>query len=332
MSQLRKDPVTGRWALIAAEREKRPREFNHPRDDEGAEPCPFCTGNESLTPPEVWSDRPAHTRPDTPGWRVRIVPNKYPALKPSGEWRPGDDGFHRPQVGLGVHEVIIESPAHAANLAVLGGAQFTDFLRAYRNRLQDLSKDSRWRYLLIYKNQGERAGATLAHVHSQLIALPLVPREALDELGGAQRHYEAVRRCIYCDLIEREVRDRERIVSLSKSFVALCPFAPRFAYEIWILPRDHEATFVETSDRSLDAFARSLRDTITRLDRALNGPPFNYFIHSAPSDQTRSAHFHWHLEILPRLAGAAGFEWGAGAYMHSVAPESAAQMLREVAL
>jgi UDPglucose--hexose-1-phosphate uridylyltransferase len=329
MSEFRKDPVTGRWVIIASEREKRPRQHLDGNHWARPELCPFCAGNEAMTPPEVWAQREMNMPPDTPGWFVRVVPNKYPALENRGTWTVRKDGIYELWNGLGVHEVIIESPNHLVNMGSLSEPQFADILRAYRDRMRDLQRDGRWGYLLLYKNQGDRAGATLEHVHSQLIALPEVPKQAVDELSGAKMHYELTGRCIYCAMIQRELDYAERLVSASESFVALCPFASRFAYEVWILPKNHSTDFVESSEPDILALAYGLRDIITRLNRALDNSPFNYFIHSIPVHETVSAHFHWHIEILPQLARAAGFEWGSGWHMNSVAPEDAARLLRD---
>jgi UDPglucose--hexose-1-phosphate uridylyltransferase len=332
MSEVRKDPVTGRSVIIAPERDKRPRQRDPRNHLARSELCPFCAGNEALTPPEVWARRDVNTQPNTPGWRVRVVPNKYPALEDCGTWTNRQEGIYESWAGFGVHQVIIESPDHLVNPGMLSEEQFADVLSAYRDRMRDLQRDSRWEYLLLYKNQGNLAGATLEHIHSQLVALPFVPTQAIDELRGAKMHHKLTGSCIYCDVIQPELEHGERLVSASERFVALCPFASRFAYETWILPKNHQAAFVESSEADILALAGALRDVITRLNCALANPPFNYFIHSTPVHETASTHFHWHIEILPQLARAAGFEWGSGSHMNSVAPEDAAGLLRGVAL
>jgi UDPglucose--hexose-1-phosphate uridylyltransferase len=332
MPEFRKDPITGRWVIIASERAKRPRHLS--QDSAAAESlqCPFCAGNEAMTPPEIWSLRLNSTRANAPGWRVRVVPNKYPALEDLGEWRMNSKGIYQSTNGVGAHEVIIESASHRINMGTLSEEQFADVLRAYRERMRVLRNNPRWRYLLVYKNQGEHAGATLEHIHSQLIALPMIPRQAIDELDSAKRHFESTGRCIYCDIVQCEVERGERLVLDSERFVALCPFAPRFAYETWILPKNHEAAFEQSLDDDILAAARSLRDVILRLNRALDDPPFNYFIHSIPIRDAEPTHYHWHIEILPQLTRAAGFEWGSGVHMNSVAPEDAARLLRDAPL
>jgi UDPglucose--hexose-1-phosphate uridylyltransferase len=332
MPELRQDPVTGRWVIIASERAARPRQIVAANGLASSEPCPFCAGNEAMTPPEVWAQRDSNLGTDTPGWRVRVVTNKYPALEDRGDRADRSDGFYRSRNGFGAHEVIIESPDHAVDMGALDAAQFVNILRAYRERLSALRNDRRWRYLMIYKNQGDRAGATLEHVHSQLIALPEVPQQAVDELNGANKHFGATGRCIYCDINRRELEGGERLVAQSERFVALCPFAPRFGFETWILPRHHAARFEETSDRDLALFGQILREFILKLNRLFDSAPFNYLLHSAPTEGSAAESYHWHMEILPQLTRAAGFEWGSGMHMNSMAPENAAQLLREIAL
>ena len=332
MSEFRKDPITGRWVVIASQRARRPRQLGAASHTQKDEPCPFCAGNEAMTPPEIWASRDANTQANTPGWNVRVVPNKYPALESNSQWTGGSERFYQAQNGVGAHEVIVESPNHVINIGDLGEDGIANVLRAYRERMRALRMDRRWRYLLLYKNQGDRAGATLEHIHSQLIALPHVPSEAADELNGAQAHYLATSRCIYCEVIERETAQRERLVFDHEQFVALCPFAPRFAYETWLLPKTHAAAFEESSDQDLLDFGRALHEIVARLNRALDNPPFNYFLHSAPTDDSAGRHYHWHWEILPQLSRAAGFELASGSHINSVAPEDAGKLLRDVPL
>jgi UDPglucose--hexose-1-phosphate uridylyltransferase len=332
MAEFRKDPITGRWVIIAAERAHRPRQLGGGNNPGQEEPCPFCAGNEALTPPEVWASRAPDSQANQPGWRVRVVPNKYPALETGGLWQGEYDNFYQSQPGLGVHEVIVECPDHVTNMAGLADDQVTDILRAYSARLSALSRDPRWRYCLIYKNQGDRAGATFEHLHSQLVALPSVPREALDEVAGAKAHFAASGRCIYCEIIDRELVDGKRVIFAHDKFIALGPFAPRFAYETWILPKTHGAVFEECSEQELEECARALREIIRRLNRALDNPPFNYFIHSLPTQDSAPESYHWHIEILPQLYRAAGFELGSGSNINGVTPEAAAKLLRDALL
>jgi UDPglucose--hexose-1-phosphate uridylyltransferase len=329
MSEFRIDPITGRQIIIAPHRAQRPRQLGASSSRSPAEPCPFCAGNEALTPPEIWAMRKAPTLPNSPGWSVRVVPNKYPAVTPNNPWSGNNDSFYDSHNGVGAHEVIVESPDHVTSLAALGVEQLIDVLGVYRQRMEALRSDPGHRYLLLYKNQGDRAGATLEHIHSQLIGLPTVPSEAAAELSGAAAHYQLTGRCIYCEIVDRETATGARLIVEHEMFIAFCPFAPRFAYETWILPKIHAAIFEASSEQSLVAFGHILNEMLTRINYVLENPPFNFLIHSLPTSLTASSHFHWHLEILPQLSRAAGFELGSGSFINSVAPEAAARLLRD---
>lgn len=330
MSEIRKDPLTGRTVIIAPERAARPKQLGSIASANPLQDCPFCPGSENSTPPESWANRPTDSQPNQPGWSVRVVPNKYPAVT------MGDaNGEHRATLGstgTGVHEVIIESPAHVANLAALDEHQFTRIFHAYRERLRAWRGDSRWRYRLIFKNQGARAGATFEHAHAQLIALPFVPADVEQEFAGARAYYRRDGLCYYCALVARELKAPTHVVTSSADFIALCPTAPRFAFETWILPRIHAAAFEESDDAKVAALAGISRQVIIALDRLQADPPFNYFIQSLSLDESERAHYHWQLRLLPQISRAAGFEWGSGMHINPVAPEDAAQMLRNAVI
>jgi UDPglucose--hexose-1-phosphate uridylyltransferase len=330
MPQLRKDPVVGRWVIISTERAKRPQDFSPRREASKDARCPFCPGNEKMTPPEILAYRPDGSETNRPGWTLRIVPNKFPALTIEGDLNRRCVGVYELMNGLGVHEVIVETPRHEVNAGKLTETQFEDILRAYRSRILELRKDTRFHYVLIFKNQGSEAGATLEHIHSQLIALPIVPRDALEELIAAKKYYRSKQRCIYCDIVRKESKDQSRVVFENDYFLALCPFAARFPYETWLLPRKHSPFFERSSEQERAALARALREALNRLNRALNNPPFNYIVHSNPLRDGRTSHYHWHIEIMPKLTQVAGFEWGSGFYINPVAPEDAARSLREI--
>ena len=285
-----------------------------------------------MTPPEVWAKRENQSVENGPDWTVRVVPNKYPALAAESDGTGSTEQFYESRRGLGAHEVIIESPSHEVSVANVSARQLVAIVQTYHARMRALTQDSRWRYALLYKNQGDRAGATLEHIHSQLIALPAAPRAALEELRGAKLLYQTTGRCAYCEIIEREAKGRERIIFDHENFVVLCPFAPRFAYETWILPKAHSADFAASAEEEISDFAGALHETILRLDRRLGDPPFNYFIHAMPMDEAVRHYYHWQLKILPQLARAAGFEWGTGAHINAVAPEKAARLLRDALL
>jgi UDPglucose--hexose-1-phosphate uridylyltransferase len=329
MPEIRQDPITGRKIIIAPERAERPR----PGETAGhaAQPgiCPFCVGNEAMTPPEVWADRTDRAEPDTPGWHVRVVSNKYPAFQQNAPQGTEQETLYKTEAAHGLHEVIIESPMHAIHMKAMTTEQLARVLRAYRARWTALQADPRWRYVLIYKNQGERAGATLEHVHSQLVALPTIPTEAGLERDGARAHFELTGRCIYCEIVQRERHVGLRRVSENDRFIALCPFAPRFAYETWILPKVHAARFTMSSDEDLTELAGTILSFVDKLDHIAENAPFNYLLRSTALREAADAGYHWHLEILPQLNRAAGFEWGSGMYLNPVAPEYAARLLRD---
>jgi len=328
MPEFRKDPVVDRWVIISAQRSKRPQPPRVTSTNTVAEPCPFCIGNEWMTPPEISAVREPSTRADSPGWRVRVVPNKYPAVIGTGDLCSRISDLYTATNGVGAHEVIIENPSHCINMWELNEGQFETVLRVYRERMAELQKDIRWHHILLFKNQGGAAGATVAHVHSQLIALPMVPREVNDEWRAVNAHYNRHQRCLYCELIEKELILQSRVIVENNRFLVCCPFAPRFPFETWILPRKHEPFFAKVSDTDLTQLACSLRETLCRLKAAVDHPSFNYVLHSAPLQEKQSEQYHWHLEILPRMTGVAGFEWGSGFYINTVAPEEAAQVLR----
>jgi UDPglucose--hexose-1-phosphate uridylyltransferase len=330
MSQLRKDPVVDRWVIIASDRSKRPHATSLAESNNVAEPCPFCAGHEDETPPEVLAYRDGSTAANSPGWRVRVVPNKYPALAGSADPSLRTEGLFEFMGGAGVHEVIIENPQHAVTMAELSDRQIEDVLCAYRERITALRQDPRWQSILIYKNEGSAAGATLEHVHSQLLALPMIPRELAEEWRALQAHYEAKRSCLYCEIIEKERAQQHRMVAETRTFVAFCPFAARFPYETWLMPKKHAPSFHGLADVELREFASLLRQTLQRV-AAVSAAPLNYALHSAPLLETNSAHYHWHLELLPRISKIAGFELASGYYINIVDPEKAAQQLRAVA-
>jgi len=332
LPELRKDVITGHWVIIASERSKRPQNFRiepaqHPRGPF----CPFCEGNESKTPPEVLARRRNGSEPEAPGWSLRVVPNKFPALHRDGEVGLTGDGLYESMSGVGAHEVIIETPEHQSSLAELSDAAVQDVLWAYRERIAALKQDPRIRYVLIFKNHGEAAGASLAHTHSQLIALPIVPIRVQRELDCSQDHFQRLNRCVFCEVIEKELQQKSRVIHETERFVTLSPYAARFPFESWILPKSHQAAF-ELCPTDLHAeLAEVLKTLLQGMDRALEKPAYNFLLHTAPGSDDGSPSYHWHFEVIPRLGRVAGFEWGSGFYINPTAPETAAECLREAA-
>jgi UDPglucose--hexose-1-phosphate uridylyltransferase len=275
-----------------------------------------------------------NARPNGPGWLVRVVPNKFPALQIEGSLDRRGEGLYDKMNGVGAHEVVIEGPDHRADLADLPVEHITQILRAYRERIIDLHRDRRFRYVLIFKNHGARAGATLEHTHTQLIATPIIPKILQEELDGARRYFELKERCVFCDIVQQETSEQNgrRVVLTSDRFVVLEPYAPRFPFETWILPLRHDDSFQTVDPGELEEFARVLKDTLQRLNRALDHPPYNFVIHTAPVTDSELESYHWHLEIMPKLTRVAGFEIGSGFYINPTPPEDAAQYLREIAV
>ena len=333
MSELRKDPVTGRWVIISTDRRKRPTDFRLESvsiSPDGS--CPFCAGNEHMTPGELLVQGRNGSGPNTPGWSLRVIPNQFPVLRVEGSLDREGEGLFDKMSGIGAHEVIIESPRHEDTLATLDPARIEDVLWACRERVQDLKRDQRFRYIIIFKNHGAAAGASLDHSCSQLIALPIVPREVRDEVDGARVHYQRKERCVFCDLLRQEVADRRRLIAENADMTAVAPYAPRFPFETWVLPRRHQALFEDTPRHEYASLARMLGDILRRMNKALERPPYNLLIHSAPVVEQTAEYYHWHVEIIPNLTKVAGFEWATGFYVNPTAPEEAAQVLRDVRL
>ncbi len=332
MPELRKDPITGRWVIIATDRARRPSDFTRePVPRPSARFCPFCYGSEQKTPPEVLAYRSKGAQ-NQPGWSVRVVPNKFPALGIEGDLNRQGEGIYDKMNGIGAHEVIIETPEHDKTLAEVSDKQVEEALWAYRDRVLDLKRDKRFRYIILFKNHGEAAGASLEHTHSQLIALPVVPKRVKEELDGAKIYFDFRERCIYCDIVRQETLSGERLVSETDRFLVVEPFAPRFPFETWIVPKRHDSHFEESDAGTLQNLAGVLRQTLRKIDQVLERPAYNFIVHSAPLQEPQLAHYHWHVEIIPKLTKVAGFEWGTGFYINPTPPEESAKFLRECGL
>ena len=329
MPELRKDPITGRWVIISTDRARRPSDFVRESVKKQGGYCPFCPGHEDRTPREIMAYRPNGGAWNTPGWTVRVVPNKFPALGIEGDLSRRGEGMFDKMNGIGAHEVIIETPDHNQELATLPPKGIEDVLWAFRDRILDLKKDKRFRYILIFKNHGEPAGASLEHSHSQLIALPIVPIRVREEVDGSKNYYSQKERCIYCDIIRQETHAGTRVISESQDFVTLSPYAPRFPFETWILPKQHESAFENSPSGHYEALSKSLKDILERINKTLEAPAYNLVIHSSPVMETTNDFYHWHIELMPKLTKVAGFEWGTGFYINPTPPEESAKFLRE---
>jgi UDPglucose--hexose-1-phosphate uridylyltransferase len=330
MSELRKDPVTGRWVIISTERGRRPSDFFVEKTKSQGGFCPLCPGNEDKTPPEILAFRQEGSPPNGPGWRLRVVPNKFPALRVEGELNREGVGLYDKMSGIGAHEVIIETPRHGETLSVLPANELEEVLWAYRARMMDLRKDVRLRYAMIFRNHGEAAGATLEHPHSQLIALPIVPHLVVEEMSGAKDYYSYKERCIFCDIIRQEIQQGERVILENAEFLVISPFASFSPFESWILPKRHNSFFEESHVHEIQSLGAIFSETLRRLEKALNFPPYNFTLHTTPFNERNLEYYHWHFEILPKLTKFAGFEWGSGFFINPTPPEEAAKFLREL--
>ncbi len=326
--ELRKDPIVGRWVIIATDRARRPVAAREERLAPEAPICPFCEGHENQTPPEIVACRDRSSRPNQPGWRVRVVPNKFPALRTEGGPHERCEGLYATMDGVGAHEVIIESPRHEASLTDLSEDTIEEVLSVYRDRLIERKKDQRLVHGTVFKNVGAAAGASLEHVHSQLIVTPIVPATVSEEMSGGRAFYRDRGRCIFCDILGQELGSGDRLVFDAPGFVCLTPFASRFPFETWILPKAHASHFENIENNQLKELGSFLKTVLLKLEGALDRPAYNYIIHTAPFGAGTLPCYHWHIEIIPRLTRVAGFEWGTGFYINPVPPEQAAEFLR----
>jgi len=341
MPELRKDPTIGRWVIISTERARRPGVF-FDRDDntEEEQDCPFCEHKEDQTPLEIHAIRSAGARANDPGWKVRVIPSINPFLRIEGNLNRRGYGLYDVMNGVGAHEVIVETPQHIANIADLSAPQIELVLQTHALRINDLEKDPRFKYVLAYKNYGHLSGGgRIRHSRSQLIATPVTPVRVKEELVIAKKYFEFHDRCIYCDMIRQESEAKARIVAECEHFIALTPFASRFTFEVWILPKKHGCDFAKANTQGYHNLAVILKNVLSKIKAGLNDPAYNFLIHSAPFRRhsgkghqwkTIEEDYHWHLEIIPRLTRVAGFEKGTGFYICSIPPEETAKFLREV--
>jgi UDPglucose--hexose-1-phosphate uridylyltransferase len=330
MPELRKDPIIGRWIIISTERGKRPTDFIVEKNHAKGGFCPLCPGNENTTPPEglSYSHSSGH-QPNKPGWEVRVVPNKYPALVIEGDLNKEGEGLYDKMNGIGAHEVIIETPDHQESFTHLPPERMVKVFWAFRDRLTDLSNDPRFRYVMIFKNYGAAAGASLEHSHSQLIALPILPRMIKSELDGSLSYYKYKERCIFCDIIRQELNHNQRVITQNELFLALVPYAPRSPFEMWILPKKHASSYLSMNNEEFRLLSEIFSECMKRLDNCIPNVPYNFVLHGAPLRSPALEHYHWHFEVMPKLTMIAGFEWGSGFYINPIAPEEAAKYLRK---
>jgi UDPglucose--hexose-1-phosphate uridylyltransferase len=329
--ELRRDPIVGNWVIISTERARRPTAPLPAAELPRHEVCAFCPGHEEKTPPAIVTYPPAPGgAPGGASWGLRVVPNKFPVLQIEGELERAGEGLYDRMAGIGAHEVIIETPHHDKQLADLDDRAIATVLGAYRDRIADLKRDVHFRYVMVFKNHGVAAGATMAHTHSQLIALPIVPTAVATELDGARRYFEFRERCVFCDIVRQELSDGARLIHANEAFVVVAPWAPKVPFETWILPRVHRAAYEATPAPDLARLADALGTALRRLQVALAGAAYNFILHTSPLGQPDLPHYHWHVEIMPKVTQVAGFEWGSGFYINPTRPEDAAAFLRNL--
>lgn len=325
--------MVGRWVIVNTDDSMTPDAFEKEEHEfTQAEMCQFCYGREYQTPPEVDVIRPSHTAPNTQGWSVRVVPNRFPALRIEGNLDRRGIGIFDLSNGIGAHEVVIESPDHFKSMADFTEQEALNVIKKYQSRYLSLARDRRFKYIMIFKNFGESAGASLEHPHTQIIALPMVPKYVLEEIEGAQHYHEFRGRCVFCDMMRQEYEDENRIIVENIHFLAFCPFVPRFSFECWIVPKKHVPDFGSLLEEEQVHLGAILREVLLRMKVSLSNPAYNYYLHTAPVNYDGQESYHWHIEIVPNVARVAGFEWGTGFYIVKTRPSLAAKFLREASV
>jgi UDPglucose--hexose-1-phosphate uridylyltransferase len=337
-NEMRKDYLLDRWVVIATSRCRRPTDFVKPKQQTTKSgTCPMCPGNEHMTPPATL----LYLRADTKilktkdvdesrkkNWLVRVVPNLFPAYTPPEGLKSSKRINASSAIpAIGHHEVLIESPNHDEDPADASLSQLTLVVRAYIDRLRELSAKPYVRYVSIFRNHGLEAGASLSHAHSQLIATPLVPKIVKDELDAAKKFHKENGKCIFCDIIDKE-RKGPRLMLENSKFVAFTPYASVNPMEFWVFPRKHETSLLSMQKSEIEVFAQTLKECLGRLKSLVSDPPYNYGIHLS-MDENTGKYYHWHLEVYPRLAIWAGFEKSTGVYINTITPEAAAESLRK---
>ena len=342
MPELRRDPVIGRWVIISTERAKRPDQFGsslvEKEEFRPGEKCPFCEGNEPMTPPEIWAARKPGSQPNGPGWDVRVIPSISPLLQIEGSLDRHGHGMYDIMNSRGAHEIVVESPQHLTEMK-LSKEQLIKSINVILDRMQDLERDPVIKYALVFKNYGKAAGGGhIQHARTQIIGTPVNLKRVKEELAGAKAYYDYKDRCIFCDIIKQEIETGKRVIAESKYFLAISPFASRFPFETWIMPRSHSCDFYKMDRNIIPDFVDLMRLVFAKTRKVIGDFPFNFVLHTAPFRrdagkrgywETIERDYHWHFEILPILTRVAGFEWGSGFYINPLPPEDACKSVRE---
>ena len=334
MSELRQNMATKQWVIIATERARRPEEFIDwsqrpvnqalpPYDPD----CPFCRGNEEG--PEMETLRLPQ---GSEQWQVRVVKNRFPALSQEGDRLRNFDGVHRSISGVGYHEVVIEAPQHNTTPALINADEMSQVLMAFQMRGVAMSLDDRVEHVIYFKNHGVRAGTSLMHPHSQIIALPVVPYDVRARDEEARRYFDDTGSCVYCAMLEDELRDQRRVIIENEDYVAFLPYAALSPFHVWIVPREHHSSFLMVSPISLHRLAALIGDVLRRMYYGLNDPDYNVVVRTAPVKAWYADYLHWYVSLIPRVSQTAGFELGSGMYINTALPEDSAEFLRSGSL
>ncbi|MCX8093056.1 MAG: galactose-1-phosphate uridylyltransferase [Candidatus Goldbacteria bacterium] len=327
MSEIRRDPITNRWIITLDDKYFNPSSVSSipidlPQIDKN---CPFCPGNDSKISKVIFE-----LKDKNDGWKIKVIPNNRPYLMVEKQLKKQGRGIFDVISGTGANEVIIENPLHNIDIDKLDIQSISDIIKTYINRTLDLKKDIRFEYIFIFKNRGPDAGGTLFHPYSQLIALPVIPKRISEEIESSLKYFELKNRCIFCDIIDNELLNNERVVKETENYVVITPFASRVAFELCILPKFHSTHFYNLNEQQISELSTVLKDVIYRLNKSLNNPSYNYMIHTAPVKSEEIPYYHWHIEIMPRIKRTEGFEWGTGFYINPTLPEDVAEYLRKI--
>jgi UDPglucose--hexose-1-phosphate uridylyltransferase len=326
MAEFRRDPVIGRWVIIDSGRNFSQDVAHSAPEDHDPKNCPFCAGNEAVAKNEIYSVR---NDADKSKWSLRVIPNNKPILKVEGSLGREACGMYDRMNGIGAHEIVIETPDHYQKPHELEVKQIANIFTAFKNRMNDLKRDTRLEYILLFKNYGKHTNTKNLHNHSQLIATPIIPKRVWEEILGAKKFFEYKERCVFCDMISQETSLGLRTVFENEKFLAFCPYASRYPFEMCVLPKKHSSDFVSLSDADALSLAEVMQFVYKRLFEILDNPSFSFLVHSAPLKNSNLEHYHWHIEVIPKLTHTSGFEWGTGLYINPVLPEEAAKFLRE---
>lgn len=336
MSDLRKNPIAGNWVIVSQEQELGVKVTPFPPFITPREECPFCPGSDCEKGEIILSLPPAPGSNGSSSWGVLVIPNLFPVLQARERLdREGVGMFDRIS-GVGAHEILIDSPVHEHRLQDYSLDQTLLMLRAWKLRLSDLYNDSRFRYAAIFRNQGRRAGSQISHPHSQLIATPMVPPSIRADMQGSKQYFEFKERSVFLDIVDQEISEKVRVVERTEHFLAFCPFASRYPFETWILPRFGSHHYPQISETQMADLGVLLLKVTQALSASLLDPDLNLVLKTAPNPrsrpgawQTLEQDYQWRIEIIPRIARRSGYEWAAGVYVNPTPPEEAAAHLRK---